>query len=78
MTIRIKEKIKYIHIIGVDNVLAKLVDPLFLGFAEEEGMPISCKYVQKKNWQERVGVHVYKGGKPSIVGKSYKTYIRAF
>lgn len=55
----------------MDNVLAKLVDPLFLGFAEEEGKPISCKYVQKKHWQEKVGVHVYKGGKPSIVGNHF-------
>ena len=55
------------HIVGVDNVLAKLCDPLFVGFACLEKKPVSCKYVHKRSWNEKVGVHVFKGGKPTIV-----------
>lgn len=32
----VKDGIKFVHIIGVDNVLAKLCDPLFVGFSSAE------------------------------------------
>ena len=66
---RLAQGIQFVHIVGVDNVLAKLCDPLFVGFACLEKKPVSCKYVHKRSWNEKVGVHVYKGGKPTIVGR---------
>ena len=61
-------------------MLAKLSDPVFLGFAEAQKQPIStqykiiilfivmhlkaCKFVSKRNAEEKVGVHVFKGGRP--------------
>lgn len=38
---------KYVNVFGVDNVLAKPADPFFVGFAENYGYDIACKYVPK-------------------------------
>lgn len=35
------------HLLGVDNVLAKPADPLFMGFANSRNCDIACKFVAK-------------------------------
>jgi len=59
--------VKYVHVFGVDNVLAKPADPFFMGFIDNNGYDVACKYVPKKHPEERVGIHVYKDGKPAVV-----------
>lgn len=39
--------ITHVQIVGVDNVLAKIGDPYFLGYAEMKNYDITCKYVEK-------------------------------
>lgn len=39
--------ISHVQIIGVDNVLAKIGDPYFLGYAESKGYDVTGKYVPK-------------------------------
>ena len=39
--------ITHIQIFGVDNVLAKVADPYFLGYAETKNYDITGKYVPK-------------------------------
>lgn len=46
---RRKRGVKYVNVFGVDNVLAKPADPFFIGFAENYGYDIACKYVPKVN-----------------------------
>lgn len=53
-----KEGIKYLHICGVDNVLVKLADPSFIGFAALEKKKVTSKFVKKAHAGEKVGVHV--------------------
>jgi UDP-N-acetylglucosamine/UDP-N-acetylgalactosamine diphosphorylase len=52
---------------GVDNILAKLADPVFVGFTLENQKPIACKVVSKTHPEERVGVLCLKDGKPSVI-----------
>ena len=58
--------IKYIHEIAVDNALVKIADPFHIGYAVKSSAPIICKAVKKTEPHERVGVHVFKDGKPGV------------
>lgn len=58
--------IKYIHEVAVDNALVKIADPFHIGYAAKSISPIICKAVKKTQPHERVGVHVWKDGKPGI------------
>ncbi len=56
-----KEKgIEWVYIGGVDNVLAKMVDPVLTGLAISQGTLMAGKSVVKANPHERVGVFVKK------------------
>lgn len=39
--------ITHVQIIGVDNVLVKIGDPYFLGYAETKNYDVTCKFVTK-------------------------------
>ena len=52
---------------GVDNILAKVADPVFIGFTKEQDTPISCKVVSKAYPEERVGVLCLRDGRPSVI-----------
>lgn len=53
---------------GVDNILAKVADPIFVGFSTlNKQSPISCKVVCKAYPEERVGVLCLRDGKPSVI-----------
>lgn len=49
-------------------MLAKVCDPTFVGFSKIENQDISCKYVSKRNAEEKVGVHVRRNNEPHIIG----------
>jgi UDP-N-acetylglucosamine/UDP-N-acetylgalactosamine diphosphorylase len=51
----------------VDNPLATIVDPLFLGYHRMENAEISTKAVKRKNIDEKVGVCVAVDGKGTII-----------
>lgn len=59
--------VKYVHIVGVDNVLNKLADPIMVGYMAKNNFEVVSKYVDKINAKESVGVHILKNGKPSII-----------
>ena len=68
MLAKMKEQnIKWIFIGGVDNVLLKMADPLFLGMTIKKGLQIASKSVVKANPHERVGVFCKKNGHPKII-----------
>lgn len=63
-----KEKgIEWVYIGGVDNVLAKMVDPVLTGLAISEQTLMAGKSVVKASPQERVGVFCMRDGKPSVI-----------
>ena len=59
--------VDYVQIIGVDNVLNKVLDPVHIGFTIDKGLECSLKSVEKRNAGEKVGVIGKKDGKYSII-----------
>ena len=62
-----KEGIEWIFVSGVDNVLAKLSDPLLLGMTVKNEKIAAVKSVEKTNPKEKVGVFCRKDGKVGVV-----------
>ena len=59
--------IEWIFIAGVDNVLAKMVDPILTGLAIDKNCLAAGKSVVKNNPKEKVGVFCKKDNKPSVI-----------
>lgn len=59
--------IEWVFIAGVDNCLAKMVDPILMGLAIYHNAKGAGKSVVKLSPEEKVGVFCKKNGKPSIV-----------
>jgi len=59
--------IEWIFICGVDNVLAKFVDPIFLGLQVDSKKLTASKSVVKAYAKEKVGVFCNRNGKPGII-----------
>jgi UDP-N-acetylglucosamine/UDP-N-acetylgalactosamine diphosphorylase len=62
-----KRGIEHIHAYCVDNCLAKVADPLFIGFAASKGVKLATKVVRKRNATESVGLILSKNGRPDVV-----------
>ena len=62
-----KRGVEYVFICGIDNCLARPAEPLFVGFAEEEGAEIAAKSVMKKYASEKVGIFCKKNGCPAVM-----------
>ena len=45
--IRREKGIEYVHVFGIDNILAKPIDPLLLGFSDTNDFDITCKFISK-------------------------------
>lgn len=59
--------IEWIFISGVDNVLAKTVDPTLMGLCIENNTMAGGKSLVKAGPKEKVGVFCKRNGKPSVV-----------
>lgn len=62
-----EKNIKWVYISGVDNILAKFVDPTLLGILEENNGDIAVISIEKANPDERVGVLCLKDNKIGVV-----------
>jgi UDP-N-acetylglucosamine/UDP-N-acetylgalactosamine diphosphorylase len=51
----------------VDNVFVKILDPEFVGLHVEGGAEFSLKVVRKRSADEKVGVVVRQGGRPTVI-----------
>ena len=61
------KNIKWVYISGVDNIMVKPIDPVFIGLTIKQNMQIASKSVAKAYPEENVGVYCKRDGKPSIV-----------
>ncbi|WP_240841218.1 UDPGP type 1 family protein [Acidaminobacter sp. JC074] len=59
--------VKYVYLYGVDNAIAKIADPVFVGFTIDSGLDVASKSVDKENPEEKVGVICYRDHHPDIV-----------
>lgn len=62
-----KNNVEWIFTGPVDNVLIKMVDPIFLGVAIDKKVLIGGKSTVKRSPSEKVGVFCKKNGIPSVV-----------
>ncbi|KAI1827836.1 nucleotide-diphospho-sugar transferase [Xylaria intraflava] len=62
-----KRGIKHVHTYCVDNCLAKVADPVFIGFSAEKRVKIATKVVRKRNATESVGLILSRNGRPDVV-----------
>lgn len=62
-----KSGIQWVSFGGIDNVLLKNIDPLFLGLTIGNNMKIGSKSIFKKEPLEKTAVYCKKNGKPSIL-----------
>lgn len=61
------ENIKWVSFGGIDNVLLKNCDPIFLGLIINNRLQVGSKSIFKKNPLEKTAVYCKKNGKPSIL-----------
>ena len=61
------KNIKWVYICGVDNIMVKPIDGIFIGLTIKNNMQIASKSVAKAYPEEKVGVYCKRNGKPSIV-----------
>ena len=59
--------IEWIFICGVDNILAKVVDPLALGYSIDKGYSCTSVSCIKTNPDEKIGMLCIKDNKPSVI-----------
>lgn len=62
-----KRNIEWIFVSGIDNPLVKMVDPIFIGLAQENNSLAAGKSLVKANPKERVGVFCKRNGRPSVI-----------
>ena len=62
-----KQGIKWVFICGIDNVLVKPVDPLFLGLTIKNNYEIASKSIFKEDDEPKNAVFANRNGRPSIL-----------
>ncbi len=62
-----QNKIEWLNVFAVDNVLQRIADPCFVGATIEKNCAVGSKVVRKSAPDEKVGVMCLEDGKPSIV-----------
>jgi len=60
-------KLAYVQIVGVDNAINKILDPLFIGYAMNNSLTAALKAVERDDENEPVGVVAVKNGITEIV-----------
>ena len=62
-----KQGVKFVQIFTVDNILAKMGDPYFTGYAAKHGCDVVVKATPKVEDHEKVGVFAKRDGKWGVV-----------
>ncbi len=62
-----KRGVEWIFVGGIDNVLVKLCDPLFVGFLAKNGYRLGGKSLIKRDAKEKAGVFCKRDGRPYVV-----------
>lgn len=59
--------IKHVYMYCVDNVLSRVADPVFIGFAIKHKFELATKAVRKRDAHESVGLIAMKDEKPCVI-----------
>lgn len=63
----IEKGIEHIFYFQIDNVLARICEPYFIGCHAKDNNDITLKVIEKKYPEEKLGVYVYNNDKPFII-----------
>jgi len=59
--------VKFLQILGIDNILNKIADPVMVGYCVKNNLEVVSKYTTKVTWNESVGMHCLHKGKPYVI-----------
>ena len=59
--------IKWMYMVGIDNILANTVDPIMIGATLDNNYLLAAKSTMKDYWDEKVGVFAMKDNKPTVL-----------
>jgi UDP-N-acetylglucosamine/UDP-N-acetylgalactosamine diphosphorylase len=51
----------------IDNLLVKIMDPVFIGYHKMEGSEMSTKIVRRRSCEEKVGIFAAENGKAKVI-----------
>ena len=54
--IEILREMDFVQVVGVDNALAKILDPIQIGFTQSQQLTMSAKIVAKRNQDEQLSI----------------------
>lgn len=60
-------KLAFLQIVGVDNAIGKVLDPIFIGYAMNNSLTAAIKTVDREDENEPIGVVAVKNGVTEIV-----------
>ncbi|KAI9908076.1 hypothetical protein PsorP6_004621 [Peronosclerospora sorghi] len=63
----LEQNVQYLHVFSVDNVLCKVVDPVFIGYCIDEKADCASKVVWKTRPDESVGVVAKRNGAYCVI-----------
>ncbi len=62
-----KKNVKWVYLCGVDNIMVKPIDPIFIGLTVKKNMDIASKAIVKNYPDEKVGAFCKRNGKPDVI-----------
>lgn len=61
------KSLAYLQVVGIDNAIGKILDPLFVGYTCENNFQAAIKTVERESETEPVGLVVDKNGVTQII-----------
>ena len=69
-----KMDLTHFQICGIDNLLCKVCDPMFIGWSINNKYDLSFKTIKKQYPEEKVGVHAIVDDKITVIGLIKRIY----
>ena len=61
------KNVKWVYLCGVDNIMVKPIDPIFIGLTIKKNVDIASKAIVKNYPEEKVGAFCKRNGRPDVI-----------